>query len=149
MIDVMQDDLSRGPAAMARPAAPWPFRWRFDARAAGGALVVFVLLVGIATAGARTGWLRGFFGDVLAVAWLYLCFKALIDTRAWPLALAAFGVGCALEWSQYLARLWHWHIAHPVLRVLVGSTPDWMDVLAYAIGALGVLALERAASRRR
>ena len=49
MIDVMQDDLSRDAAVMARPAAPWPFRWRFDARAAGGALVVFVLLVGIAT----------------------------------------------------------------------------------------------------
>ena len=127
---------------------PRTCRWRFDARAAIGALVVFALLVLLATAGARTGWLRGFFGDVLAVVWLYLCFKTVIGARPWPLALAAVGVGCALELAQYLARLWHLRIGHPVLRILLGSTPDWMDVLAYGLGGVAVLALEAAVARR-
>ena len=119
---------------------PPALAWRFDARAFAIALGLFVLLVLLATLGARAGWLRGFFGDVLAVAWLYFGFKTVVAARPMPLALAAFGVGCALELGQYLARLGHWQIANPVLRVVIGSTPDWLDVLAYGVGA-GMVAL--------
>jgi hypothetical protein len=110
--------------------------WRFDARAFATAVALFVLLVLLATLGARAGWVRSFFGDVLAVVWLYFVFKTAVAVRPMPLALAAFGVGCALELGQYLARLGHWQIANPVLRVVIGSTPDWLDVLAYGIGAV-------------
>lgn len=126
-----------------RPASAW----RFDARAFATALVLFVLLVVLATFGARAGWLRGFFGDVLAVVWLYFVFKTVVDARPMPIALAAFGVGCALELGQYLARLGHWQIANPVLRVVIGSTPDWLDVVAYGIGAVAVALCELRAVR--
>ncbi|RZI65005.1 MAG: DUF2809 domain-containing protein [Variovorax sp.] len=119
------------------------FAWRFDARAFAIALGLFILLVLLATFGARAGWLRGFFGDVLAVMWLYFVFKTVMAVRPQPLAMAAFGVGCALELGQYLARLGQWQIANPVLRIVIGSTPDWFDVLAYAIGAAAVVAIER------
>ena len=118
-----------------RPAAAW----RFDPRAGLAALVLFVLLALLATVGARAGWLRGFFGDVLAVAWLYFVFKSVVAARPWQLALAAFGSGCLLELGQYLAKLWHWQIPNPALRILLGSTPDRLDVLAYAIGGAAVL----------
>lgn len=117
--------------------------WRFDARAFAIALLLFVLLALLAIFGAGAGWLRGFFGDVLAVVWLYFVFKTVMAARPMPLALAAFGVGCALELGQYLARLGQWQIANPVLRIVIGSTPDWLDVLAYAIGAAAVVAIER------
>ena len=117
--------------------------WGFDARALLTSLGLFVFLVLLATVGARAGWLRGFFVDVLAVAWLYFLFNTVVAMRPMPLALVAFGVGCALELGQYLARLGHWQIANPVLRVVIGSTPDWLDVLAYAIGAAAVVATER------
>lgn len=122
---------------------PLALAWRFDARAFATALALFVLLVLLATLGARAGWLRGFVGDVLAVAWLYFVFKTVVTARPMPLALAAFGVGCALELGQYLARLGQWQIANPMLRIVIGSTPDWLDVLAYAIGAAAVVAIER------
>ena len=122
---------------------PPALAWRFDARAFAIALGLFVLLVLLATLGARAGWLRGFVGDVLAVAWLYFVFKTVVAARPTPLALAAFGVGCALELGQYLARLGQWQIANPVLRIVIGSTPDWLDVLAYAIGAAAIVAIER------
>ena len=122
---------------------PSALSWRFDARACAIALGLFVLLVLLATVGARAGWLRGFVGDVLAVAWLYFVFKTVLAARPISLALAAFGVGCALELGQYLARLGHWQIAHPVLRIVIGSTPDWLDVLAYAIGAAAAVAIDR------
>ncbi|MGJ7488963.1 DUF2809 domain-containing protein [Variovorax sp. ZT4R33] len=122
---------------------PPALAWRFDARAFAVALGLFVLLVLLATLGARAGWLRGFFGDVLAVAWLYFVLKTVVAARPMPLALAAFGVGCALELGQYFARLGHWQIANPMLRVVIGSTPDWLDVLAYAIGAVAVVSIEQ------
>jgi hypothetical protein len=124
-------------------------RWHFDARAALWALGLFALLVLLATLGARAGWVRGFLGDVLAVAWLYYLFRTVLEAKPLPLALAALGIGCALEAAQYLARLWHLRIANPVLRAVVGSTPDWMDVLAYAIGFAGVLWLETRRCGRR
>src|SRR5690349_5452730 len=100
---------------------PPTLAWRFDTRACAIALGLFVLLVLLATVGARAGWLRGFVGDVLAVAWLYFVFKTVLAARPISLALAAFAVGCALELGQYLARLGHWQIANPVLRIVIGS----------------------------
>lgn len=123
--------------------------WRFDARSFATALVLLVLLVLLATFGARAGWLRSFFGDVLAVVWLCFVFKTMLAVRPMPLALAAFGVGCALELGQYLARLGHWQIANPVLRIVIGSTPDWLDVVAYGIGAVAVVLIEQRGKDRR
>ncbi|MDB5878504.1 MAG: hypothetical protein JWQ41_1918, partial [Variovorax sp.] len=69
--------------------------FRFNSRAFAASLLLFGLLVLLATFGARTGWLRSFFGDVLAVIWLYYLFKTVLAARPLPLAFAAFGVGCA------------------------------------------------------
>jgi len=103
----------------------------------------------LATLGARAGWLRGFFGDVVAVVWLYFVFKTFVAARAVLLASTAFAVGCALELGQYLARSNHWQIGNPVRRIVVGSTPDWLDVLAYGIGAASVMMWELRAARPR
>lgn len=124
-------------------------RWRFDPLSLAWAVALFIVLVLLATVGARWGWVRSFFGDVLAVAWLYFVFKTVVAARPWQLALAAFGCGCLLELGQYLAKLWHWQIPNPVLRILLGSTPDWLDVLAYAIGGAAVLMIERAIPKGR
>ncbi|MGI4779614.1 MAG: DUF2809 domain-containing protein [Janthinobacterium lividum] len=59
-----------------------------------------------------------------------------------PLASAAFGMGCALGSLQCLAWRRHSRTGNPVLRIVPGSTSDWMDVLAYAIGCVAVLLIE-------
>ncbi|MDP9971194.1 hypothetical protein J2W39_002428 [Variovorax paradoxus] len=117
-------------------------RWRFDPLSLVWAVALFLVLVLLATVGARWGWLRSFFGDVLAVAWVYLVFKAFIAARLLPLALAALGVGLAVELGQFLASAWHLHIPNRALRIVLGSTADGWDVLAYAIGFAAVLAME-------
>jgi hypothetical protein len=108
----------------------------------GWAVALFVVLVLLATVGAHWGWLRSFFGDVLAVVWVYFVFRMFIAARVLPLTLAALGVGLAVELGQYLASTWHLHIANRALRIVLGSTADWWDVLAYAIGFAAVLAAE-------
>ncbi|WP_354401683.1 DUF2809 domain-containing protein [Variovorax sp. OAS795] len=117
-------------------------RWRFDPLSLAWAVALFLVLVLLATVGARWGWLRSFFGDVLAVAWVYVVFKAFVAARVLPLALAALGVGLAVELGQFVASAWHLHIPNRALRIVLGSTPDAWDVLAYLIGFAVVLAIE-------
>ncbi|BEP63484.1 hypothetical protein GmRootV213_40380 [Variovorax sp. V213] len=117
-------------------------RWRFDPLSLAWAVALFLVLVLLATVGARWGWLRSFFGDVLAVVWVYLVFKSFVVARVLPLALAALGVGLAVELGQFLASAWHLHIPNRALRIVLGSTADWWDVLAYVIGFAAVLAIE-------
>jgi hypothetical protein len=124
-------------------------RWRFDPLSLVWAVALFFVLVLLATVGARWGWLRSFFGDVLAVAWVYVVFKTFIAARVLPLALASLGVGLAVELGQFLASAWHLHIPNRALRIVLGSTADWWDVAAYLIGFAAVLAIEALCSAIR
>jgi hypothetical protein len=117
-------------------------RWRFDPLSLAWAVALLLVLVLLATVGARWGWLRSFFGDVLAVVWVYLVFKSFVAARVLPLALTALGVGLAVELGQLLVSAWHLHIPNRALRIVLGSTADWWDVLAYVIGFAAVLATE-------
>jgi hypothetical protein len=51
-------------------------------------------------------------------------------------------VGCLVELGQYVATANGWHVQNRVLKIVLGSVADWMDVLAYACGFLLVLGLE-------
>ena len=115
---------------------------RFDREAALWALFIFVIEVLIATVWSHHRWVRGFVGDVLAVVWVYFLLKAVVKANTSGLALAAFAVGCLVELAQYIATANGWHVQNRVLKILLGSVADWMDVLAYACGFLLVLAFE-------
>lgn len=115
---------------------------RFDREAALWALLIFIVEVLIATVWSHHPWLRGFVGDVLAVVWVYFLFKTVMKANTHALALAALAVGCIVELGQYVASANGWHIQSGVLKILLGSVPDWMDMLAYSVGFLLVLALE-------
>lgn len=115
-------------------------RIRFDGHSAIFALLWFTVLVWLATAGAHLGWLRGFGGDVLAVIWLYCLLRAALDAPAHWLAGAALACGLIIEFGQYLAASFHWQIGNRALRIVLGATPDWLDVLAYCIGFVLILA---------
>lgn len=119
-------------------------RLRFDGRSAIFALLWFAVLVWLATAGANLGWLRGFGGDVLAVIWLYCLLRAVLDAPAHWLAGAALACGLLIEFGQYLAATFHWQIGNRALRIVLGATPDWLDVLAYCIGFVLILLARRA-----
>ena len=43
--------------------------------------------------------------------------------------------------DRYLARYLGWRIEQPVLRIVLGSVPDWWDMLAYTLGFFLVLLL--------
>lgn len=122
-------------------------RLTFNRPAFAALLAVTVVEVLIATLGKPYPLLRGFVGDVVAVGWAYLVYRSFIRAGVLPLAIAALLTGYAVEFDQYLARLFGWRLEQPVLRILLGSVPDWWDVLAYTLGFFLVLLL--AALRRQ
>ena len=115
---------------------------RFDPRSLAIAAVLLVLLILLATLGAGLGWIRSFLGDTLAVIWVYFVLKTVLRAHVLTLAGLAFGMGAFVELGQYLAGELGWRIPNPVLRIVLGSTADWWDILAYALGWIAVLAIE-------
>ena len=115
-------------------------RFKFSLPAVLCAIVLFVILVFLATHGADLGWIRSFLGDVIAVTFVYACLRIIIECNRLWLVAAAFMFGVALEFGQYLAKLYEVSIANPVVRIMLGATPDWLDILAYGCGALAILA---------
>jgi hypothetical protein len=123
-------------------------RFRFNYCALLVAAVLFGIELGIATVGSHIGWLRGFVGDVLAVVLVYYGLKSFVRAPAMWLAFAALLVGYFVELAQYLSHLAGWNISQPILRIALGSTPDWWDLLAYTTGFAVVLIAERLFTRR-
>ncbi|CAB3720488.1 MULTISPECIES: ribosomal maturation YjgA family protein [Achromobacter] len=121
----------------------------FNGRAFAALLAVTALLALIALYGAPYPFLRGFLGDVIAVGWAYLVYRTFIRARVMTLAVAALLTGYAVEFGQYLARVYGWQLEQPVLRVVLGSVPDWWDVLAYTVGFVVVLMLTLGKERRQ
>ena len=118
------------------------FKIRWSLKAVLTTLGLFIALVLLATVGKHTGLLRSFGGDVLAVVFVYYGLKSFVQMRVLPLASIALAIGYAVELSQYLAKLNHWVISNPIIRMIVGSTPDWWDVLAYTAGFGFILFVE-------
>lgn len=103
-------------------------------------IMIFFGLVLLATAGAGLGWIRSFLGDVIAVIFVYFAFRTVLDGNRVLLALAAFFVGVAVETGQYRSKVFGIEISNRALRIILGATPDWLDVLAYGIGGLLIIA---------
>ena len=123
-------------------------RLTFNRSAFAALMAVTVVEALIATLGKPYPLLRGFVGDVVAVGWAYLVYRSFIRAGVLPLAVAALLTGYAVEFGQYLARHFGWRIEQPVLRVILGSVPDWWDVLAYTVGFFLVLLLAGMRARR-
>jgi len=109
-------------------------QFKFSRSALCFTLMLLALLALLATMGAGLGWIRSFIGDVIAVIFVYAVLRTFIDGNRLLLALIAFLTGMAVEYGQYLAKQFDIVIGNPALRIILGATPDWLDVLAYAIG---------------
>jgi hypothetical protein len=108
---------------------------------AAGLLLVEILIARFA----HDRFVRPYAGDFLATVFLYCLLKSAWPARAWRVALAALLVSYAIEIAQ-LVHLLHWlgwqHSR--MARLLLGSQFEWGDMLAYTLGAIAVLGLERA-----
>ena len=110
---------------------------------AAAALAVFAIEAAIA-AFVHDGFVRPHLGDSLAVVLVYLGLRAVTRLGVTPATGWALGIAVGIEIGQYF------HFAralglggNAIALVVLGSGFDPLDLLAYAAGALAVIAVER------
>jgi len=87
--------------------------------------------------------IRPYGGDYLVVIFLYCLLAAFLDISYWKLALAvlvfAFGIE-TLQYFDFLGKV-GWK-ENRLARVVIGIGFEWLDILAYILGIITVIAIE-------
>lgn len=98
-------------------------------------LMLFVLVV--IAAYVRDSFVRPTLGDVLVVIWLYYFFASVINLPARILAIATVSVAFMVELGQYF-KIVQWLGLEPSspLHIALGATFDWRDLVAYSVGGV-------------
>lgn len=90
------------------------------------------------------GFVRPYVGDTLATILLYCLLKSSWRAPAWVVASVALLVSYVMEGAQALHLLaWLGWEHSRMARLLLGSHFEWVDMLAYTLGATMVLGAEQ------
>lgn len=111
------------------------------------AVAILIIEIGIALF-VRDRFVRPYVGDTLAVILVYLVLRSTTPLRVVPATVIALTIAFAVELGQLFGFLNLVGLGtNPVARVVFGTGFETRDLLAYAIGALCVLAIEWARMR--
>ena len=104
---------------------------------------LFVVEVMIAVL-VHDNFVRPYVGDFLVVIMVYCGLKAFINAAAWKLALIALLFSYAIEAFQYIKILSVIGLAdNEIAKTVIGYGFSWLDILAYTLGIITVLLVER------
>ena len=84
----------------------------------------------------KGGFVRHYAGDVLAVILLYALARAIFSVPPSNLPLKIFTFAAALELAQYFGAVQILGIENKILKVMIGGTFDFADLLCYAAGCV-------------
>ncbi|MBD2214118.1 DUF2809 domain-containing protein [Calothrix sp. FACHB-156] len=122
---------------------------RFDKKYFYLTLLLFVVEVCIAVF-IDDRFIRPFVGDVLVVILIYCFVKTFWQIKPAILALSVFIFACVVEILQYFNFVNVLGLGkYKIAVVVLGSSFDWKDIIAYAIGSATVLWLETSRNKRR
>jgi hypothetical protein len=112
------------------------------------ALLLFGVEVLIATRFARSGFVRGSMGDVLVVVPVFCLVQAVHVFERVRAAAGVFLFASLVEFSQAL-HLARWLGLRPgsVLRIVLGDTFQWGDLLCYLAGCTLAVGLDLVITR--
>ena len=93
---------------------------------------------------------RPYLGDSLAVMAVYLALRAVTRMRLMSSVTIAFAFACGIEVGQSYRLVDVLGLGtNRVARIVLGTTFGWTDFVAYAGGAVCILAIEMARARWR
>ena len=96
----------------------------------------------------KGGFVRHYAGDVLAVILLYSLAQAIFSVPPLNLPLKIFAFAAALELAQYFGAVQILGIENKILKVMIGGTFDFTDLLCYAAGCVMAGVYEKFEKRR-
>lgn len=88
--------------------------------------------------------IRPYVGDFLVVILLYCMIRAVVDAPVMKIAMAVLLFAYLIEWLQYMNVI-HWlGLQHnKTANIIIGNRFEWIDMLVYTLGILGVVLVER------
>nr|WP_314398399.1 DUF2809 domain-containing protein [uncultured Campylobacter sp.] len=97
----------------------------------------------------KGGFVRHYAGDVLAVILLYALARAIFSVPPLNFPLKIFVFAAALELAQYFGAVQILGIENKILKVMIGGTFDFADLLCYAAGCVLAGAAEKFESKNQ
>ncbi|MDD9195733.1 DUF2809 domain-containing protein [Aliivibrio sp. S3MY1] len=117
--------------------------FRFSAYQLGKCIVMFAVLVFIALF-VKDQFVRPIGGDVLVVIWLYYLLSSVIDMPSKQLTFTVLGIAYLVELGQFLnVNAFLGIEPSSSLHLILGATFDWIDLVAYTVGAIICYWVER------
>jgi hypothetical protein len=105
-------------------------------------LIVFVIEILIALF-VHDRIIRPYFGDVLAVVWVYLLVKSFTNLMPVTVAITSFVFACLIEYAQYIHLVNILGVQHnKLLCTVLGTGFEWLDIGMYFCGALLSLTID-------
>lgn len=103
------------------------------------AIVLFIVEVCIAKY-AHDAIVRPYVGDLLVVILLYCMAKSILNTDPYKTAIAVLFFAYFIELLQYLQIIKWLGLEHNALaRTIIGTSFEWIDMMAYTIGTAIVI----------
>lgn len=88
-------------------------------------------------------FIRGFIGDLLVIPLLYVLGRALTKIPAKTILLMVLGLAFSVELLQLFSFTERLNIDNKIAQIILGSTFDGWDLVAYWCGILPVLYIEK------
>ncbi len=112
-------------------------------------LVCFVLCVLIVMWFSNDLFVRGQVGDFIVVILIYFLVKSMIDVKSFLLAIATLVLSYLTEFLQYLSLVKYIGLEQSSLaKIIIGSTFDVNDLVAYTAGVICVYLLDTIVIRK-
>lgn len=107
------------------------------------ALLIFIVEVLIALY-VHDQIVRPYIGDVLVVILIYCFIKAFLNTKVLPTAIFVLLFAFFIEMLQYLNIVEKLRLEKSkVARTVIGTSYEWVDLVAYIAGIIIVIAVEK------
>ncbi|OKH49765.1 hypothetical protein NIES2101_20240 [Calothrix sp. HK-06] len=105
-------------------------------------LILFLVEVCIAVF-VKDIFIRPFVGDILVVILIYCYIRTFLNIKSFIAAISVFIFACIIEILQYFNFLNKLGLQNnKILAIALGSTFDWKDIIAYAMGTIIIICLE-------
>ena len=112
------------------------------------AIVLFIVEVLIALY-VKDAIIRPYVGDFLVVMLVYCFLRAFLRFPMWPMAIFTLLFAYAVEFAQYLNMLkWLGLESNRFARIVLGSSFEWVDMLAYTLGVICIVIIEKRIAKK-
>ena len=109
------------------------------------ALLVIEILIAVFV---KDAIIRPYIGDFLVVILIYCFFKSFLNIPVLPLAISVLLFAYLIEILQYFKLIELLGLQdYKIIRIILGSSFSWLDMLAYTMGVIVVVIEEKKLKR--